>query len=415
MPNNFSMKYSINRSYVKENEPTVIFSAIDITPDVKSITKSKVINVALAIDCSGSMAGEKFDNALKASAAIIRSLTSRDWISIIAFEKKVETIYIGQLNDVSRLEEAINNINLGSETDLYGGLETAYDKLLKNYSPQTINHIVLLTDGQPTRGKKKEKDFLRLCDEIRQRGVTVNALGIGDDYNEKLLTNISRQSGGLWYHVSDPNSLPGLFKEQVSVMQKTIIIKPQLHIKLLPNIQLLDLFTVRPMLTKLSLPKPQDNQYSINLKDIVKDEEQNIVFRLKVPNLSKGAYRIGQFELSGNNQDIIVTVSDNPSEYNTETDPYPRLLFVYSEGTKIFQDGLTTDNKTVIQEAKTIIRTLADDKDTQKIIQTHPYIQDMITNIRNVEQKIESGTHISSSDKKKLIQDTTILKKKSEE
>ena len=56
------LKLAQNRQHVKCNQKTVLFASLEISPDDTTKMIQRNHHVALAIDCSGSMDGEKLEN-----------------------------------------------------------------------------------------------------------------------------------------------------------------------------------------------------------------------------------------------------------------------------------------------------------------------------------------------------------------
>jgi hypothetical protein len=354
------------------------------------------------------MAGPKFDQAIEAACLLIRSLSASDWISVVSFETKVRVVVPPtQASQAYDLENAIRNIMPGSETDLYGGLEKAYEQVCAAAgSPGVISRIVVLTDGQPTRGKTKERDLVALCDQIRQYGITVTNLGIGADYNESLLTQMALAGGGLWHHVSDPYSLPQLFQEQVTEMRGTVVRNPQLSVSLMQNAQFVDVYSVRPILARLESVDLSRNVCTIPLRDILVGEEQNLVFRVRFPPTPSGRYPFFRADLGGRSQEVYVDATDDPAQYSRETNSYPTMLMRIGEGTMILQKGLEGDT-VALRQAGTIVKTIENDPNAPTVLKSSATAQDAFTALkRGVD---EAATRVlSDSDRKAIKERTTI-------
>jgi len=63
---------------------------IDFLADQSTILQTRNLNICLAIDCSGSMQGEKIEQAKESAIILARSLSPNDLISIVTFEYKVK-------------------------------------------------------------------------------------------------------------------------------------------------------------------------------------------------------------------------------------------------------------------------------------------------------------------------------------
>jgi uncharacterized protein YegL len=413
------MRCVMNRQHVKANSPATLFVAIDLksggggqgyAPGAERLP----LNIAVAIDCSGSMQTEnKFEYAQQAAISLVKSLRPSDTVSIVSFETKAR-VEVPSLpaTDTYRLETSIAAIPLGKETDLYEGLRLAWQQVLPNSGrPGVVSRVILLTDGEPTRGKTKEKDFLKLADEIRQSGIPVTTIGVGTDYKEQLLMNIAQTTGSLWYHVSNPTYMGDIFAEEVTQMARTVVRSPTLSITIHEGNEIVDVYTMRPMVTRLTLPNTSP-RFDFRLKDIVAGEDQTVFLRVKVPARPSGDYEIAHVQLGTLSSDLAVTSTDDDKLASVEADPYPRLLWVAGDGLTQVQRWI--DGETVARDqVETRMRTLLADQNLPTVARANPNLETAVTQLREVHDeatRLAPGS-MGEDDKKRLRRETTVLRK----
>src|SRR4051812_34356362 len=81
------------------------------------------VNLAIVIDRSGSMAGEKIAKAREAALEAVHRLSPDDIVSLVVYDHQVDTLVSAQqVGDGRRLEEAICSIEVGGNTALYAGV-----------------------------------------------------------------------------------------------------------------------------------------------------------------------------------------------------------------------------------------------------------------------------------------------------
>lgn len=398
-----------NRTHVKSNSGSVIFIGIDLFADQSTILQSRNLNICLAIDCSGSMQGEKIERAKESAIVLARSLSPNDLISIVTFEYKVKVLLAPtSASEQDKIENVIRSITVGSATSLYGGLQKANDLASKNSKSGRITRIVLMTDGIPT-DKENPKDYEKLCKEIRKNGITVNPIGIGDDYNDELLLRISDAGRGEWMHVTDPFQLQNFLREQVTIMLNTVAINPELKLQFLPGAEIVDFYTVKPVLTKMELPQRKGDQYVLNLRDLVVDQGQTIVFRVKLPSQPNGTYNLLNASVVNKNVDVPITYTEDPNLYNSEPNPDPRILLFATEGTVLMRKGMDGDT-IALQKAETILKAVPTDPDAT--VALNPTTQDTVMNLKQIHDTTVMKPNLSESEKKDLMHDTTIIRRK---
>lgn len=418
------MSCTVNRHFLQAGNKAVLYLALDISPpSVSEIPEAmKPLNVCLAIDRSGSMREEKkLEHAKLAASQLIQSLKPTDYVSIVTFADSV-LVEVGAqpASDTYYFQQAIDSIKAKGLTDIYSALTASFDELIRvgrAFPEEPVSRIILLTDGQPTKGKEKVEEFVDLCTDLRRNDVSVTALGVGTDYNEQLLAAIGSHSGGAWYHVTDPRNLPAFFSEELVEMKTVVLLKPELRIQPMSGAELADIHKVRPMLDLIKDPVVTDGNYVVSMSDIVAGQPQNVVARFHLPPRPEGNYRIAHVELASRqtslSEDVVVTYTNDSSLYEKETNPYPRVLLMTSEGTVLFRQGVSLGDETKISQAQTIVKGTLEDPNALTVLRTSDVVQDVVTRFRDASEKtaVKKGK-LSEEDKKKIISETTVIKKR---
>ena len=396
---------STNRTHVQSETEPIVFVAIDLFEDQATVVQPQRLNICLTIDCSGSMHGEKIEQAKQSALILARSLSPNDLISIVSFEGRVK-VELGPTpaSELDRIEHVINSIRLGSATCLYGGIKQA-QKVISQNSQSTVSRIILLTDGVPTDNDNPD-DYVSKCNEIIRNGVTVSPIGIGSKYNENLLLQIADSGGGEWMHVTNPNvDLPNFLREQVDDMRATIVVSPQLKFELIPGAEVLEFYSMKPVLTKLELPERKDDQYAILLHDLIKGQDQTIVFKIKLPSQQSGDYTLMNADIVGRKMDIPISYTDDPSLYNVESDANPRILLETALGATLLRQGIDGDTVAMDQATK-ILDYIALQQPTLALDQSTKAI---VSNVQNLEGQTHVAGNLSEEQKKDIKHGTTII------
>jgi Ca-activated chloride channel family protein len=375
MSGDVRVQCSTNRTYLPSHKGHKLFLKIEIIPHEEMHDSSLPITVCLLIDRSGSMAGTKLKNAKVGALNLIHHLTGSDNVGLVTFETHVDVVIpVQRATELERYESAIKNIGLGETTELYRGLETAHAELKKSMdtthkTPQEIvQRIILLSDGIPT-DENPPSSYRMLARSLSEEGISITALGIGEDYNEDLLSLIAENSGGAWYHITSPDSIPDIFSRELTNMKTVIISRPELILHLTPDVELDDVHKSKPLVHRISHIIEDGAVLRIPLGDIRAGETQTIVARLAIPPRPEGQCRIATVSvISGvvsHSEDVVVTYTSNESLWD-ETDPYSRTLFAVTETQIKARDGLSGD-KTALKEAQSQLQTILKDPQATSI------------------------------------------------
>ena len=187
-----AMRCTVNRANLKPNSGTSVYVAVDLTPSAASIA-GRTRNISLAIDSSGSMDGEKIEQAKAAALGLVKQLRPTDQISIISFSDDVKVqLPTSRAGNSREAEAAVRAISVRGLTAMYEGLEAASKQArAASKVPGSVSRVLLLTDGNPIVGRTAEKEFVSLAQGMREAGITITAIGIGTDYNESLLQKVA--------------------------------------------------------------------------------------------------------------------------------------------------------------------------------------------------------------------------------
>ncbi len=108
-------------------------------------SKTIPLSIVLAIDTSGSMAGDKITQAKAAAIAFLTSLGPNDRATLLAFNAKVTQV-VPSTADHAALAQGINSLQVGGNTAAFDALYDAAQEL-SNAPAGTKRAVILLTDG----------------------------------------------------------------------------------------------------------------------------------------------------------------------------------------------------------------------------------------------------------------------------
>jgi len=167
-------------------------------------TGTKPLNVSFVLDKSGSMDGENMDILKKAMLKFVDKLRPTDHVSLIFFDDEQVLAYPHKLVNKVELKDIIYALEADGGTNIYDGLNVGYEQVSKFYNPKATNRVILLTDGY---GSKPVDFILKQSDKYFKKGISVSTIGVGYDYNNSLLSLLSKYSGGFEHTVIDADGI----------------------------------------------------------------------------------------------------------------------------------------------------------------------------------------------------------------
>ena len=203
---------------VDANEPETTLqvpnaSVIKVVRDVWWYTKRHT-NVYLVVDTSGSMEGQKLEQAQAALRSFLDQIKGdTERVGLIEFATYVyPTVDLGEMgaNRVA-LENAVDRMEARGDTALLDGVYEAYLRLQKLGDTERINAIVVMTDGQENYS---DISLSRLVSDLERNypiQVVVFCVAYGDDADMDTLRWIAEPTGGQ-VREGDPETILDLYR-----------------------------------------------------------------------------------------------------------------------------------------------------------------------------------------------------------
>lgn len=202
------------------------------------------LNLSLVIDRSTSMRGKRMDQVKSAARQIIQSLQPNDTISLVTFNDRAEVVLpatreINQNVAMSR----ISGIQAKGGTEILNGLTSGLIQVRQNLTAESINHLILLTDGR-TYGD--EEDCLALATNAELDGITISGLGVGSEWNDEFLDTLTGLTGGRTSYVASSDMVAHHLREHVMGLGDSFAERIRLRVTPNPGIELQQVFRLRP-------------------------------------------------------------------------------------------------------------------------------------------------------------------------
>jgi Ca-activated chloride channel family protein len=178
------------------------FFLLLLAPGFQNSVRVVPKDVLLVLDRSGSMDGEKFQQAQQALRYILNQLNPEDRFNIITFSTGVD-IYAGDMRSASDVDEAllwVDKLRAEGSTDINRALLEAASFA----SMERPTYLVFLTDGLPTVGEVDNQRIIANLQEAALNNLSLFAFGVGYDVDTFLLDSLAEN-----HHGSSTYVIPG--------------------------------------------------------------------------------------------------------------------------------------------------------------------------------------------------------------
>ena len=203
---------ALAKPYLMAGQKQTSFLRVGLTGLRIDAGRRTPVNLAIVLDKSGSMQGDKLRKAKDAALASIDRLGPNDIVSVVAYDHTVEVLVPAtKISDRTALRAAIERLSAGGNTALFAGVSKGAAEVRKFVDRQRVNRIILLSDGQANVGPSSPTDLGNLGASLLKEGISVTTLGLGLDYNEDLMTQLARKSDGNHYFIENSSDLARRF------------------------------------------------------------------------------------------------------------------------------------------------------------------------------------------------------------
>jgi Ca-activated chloride channel family protein len=243
------------------------------------------VRLALVLDRSGSMAGDKLPTAKRATLAVLESLDERDHVAVIAYDDQIDVVQrcaAATPQVKSRVRSALSEIQPRASTALHQGWLTGAHEIASSEpaaGESGIARVFLLTDGLANVGLTDPEQIAGQAADIRRNaGVGTSTFGIGADYNELLLGPMAVAGGGQFHHLRTADEIANTFVGELGDLLAVAASQVTLELEVEAGITAEMISAYR-----LDADTGRPNVHSIVVGDLLAGEERPIIIRFGFP------------------------------------------------------------------------------------------------------------------------------------
>ena len=185
--------------------------------------------VTRVIDRSGSMAGEKIEQARSAALQVVAALEDGEAFNIIDYSDSVarfsERPVIKDQAQTSHARAYISRLKADGGTNIRDALVEALDQPV---TPQMLPLTIFLTDGVPTSGETRESAIRSSIVAANKHKRRIFSFGVGFDVNAPLLTSVANATRATATFVFPKENVETKVSEVFRRLSGPVLADPQL-------------------------------------------------------------------------------------------------------------------------------------------------------------------------------------------
>jgi len=225
---------SLSHTRVLSGQDTTVFADVRVVADLPIETSTLTvgrapISLAVVLDTSGSMSGEKIEEARRSVLRLLADMRDDDEITVIRYSDTSELIQplarVGSIRQA--LSARIARLDASGGTNIPSGLAHGL-RALDEATRGRVRRIVLVSDGLDSTRAQAEN----LARSSFASGITVSSLGIGLDFDESYMGSLAQSGHGNFAFVKDGASLAKFLHRELEETVGTTVENARVRLQL---------------------------------------------------------------------------------------------------------------------------------------------------------------------------------------
>jgi Ca-activated chloride channel family protein len=295
-------------------EDQILYLMAEVAASDQIESQRLPLNLCLVLDRSTSMKGGRLQQVKEAARYIVDRMEAQDALSLVVFSDRAQLVLAGEPEmDKTAARLAINSIQSGGGTEILQGLKLGLEQMGRWQTDESVSHLILLTDGQ-TYGD--EDGCLEMAKRAAEDKISLTLMGIGSDWNDRLLDDMARLSGApeASVYIDSTSKIAEAFHERIHGLGNIFAHDVVISINLADRLVIKETFRVSPRISRLYFTNGR-----LLLGSLEKERPQVVMLELTVPSLSPGTHRLLQMNVEGR----VPAVGDSPARaQQTVTMPF---------------------------------------------------------------------------------------------
>ncbi len=249
--------------------------------EMKTDKERAPVNIAIVLDKSGSMSGEKIAKARQAAMGAIDRLGPNDIVTVVTYDTTVNVLVPAtKLTDKEYVKKAIAGVSSGGGTALFAGVSKGAAEIRKFLDKERVNRIILLSDGLANEGPSTPSELGSLGASLKKEGISVSTLGLGLNYNEDLMAKLAGRSGGNHQFIERATELADIFNREFD--EVTSIVAQEVKVKItVPE-------GIRPVRVLGNEAEISGQSIQLAFNQLYSKQNRHVVLEVEVPETENG-------------------------------------------------------------------------------------------------------------------------------
>jgi Ca-activated chloride channel family protein len=254
-------------------------------------SEARNVDMVIVLDRSGSMKGRKINDARQAVLHLLSGLTAKDRFALVTYSDRVQQVsglkYVS-VDHGKQLKALVRNIRAGGGTNLGHGLQTGINIMLAAPENGNARKLILISDGLANKGITDATRLGQMAGVAVEKEFAVSTVGVGNDFNEQLMTTIADRGAGNYYYLENPLAFAEVFQKEFFYTRTTVATNVSISFPLGNGISVVDAAGYR-----ITFQKDRAVFYPGDLRA---GQTRKLFLTLQVPTGEPGSFELGRIK-----------------------------------------------------------------------------------------------------------------------
>jgi len=251
---------------------------------IRDSTARPPVNVAIVLDKSGSMSGEKIRKAKEAAKLAVNRLRADDIVSVVAYDHSVEVLVPAtKASEKEEIHRRIDRLGADGNTALFAGVSKGAREVRKFIDTRRISRVILLSDGLANVGPSSPAELADLGASLIKEGISVTTIGLGDGYNEDLMARLAEASDGNHAFARTADDLARIFNLELGDLLSVVAKDVRIRVSCRPG--------VRPLRVLGRQAQIYGQEVVARINQLYASQEKFLLIEVEIPASADGTAR----------------------------------------------------------------------------------------------------------------------------
>jgi Ca-activated chloride channel homolog len=216
----------------------------------------------------------------------------------------------------------VAQVNAEGGTNLGAGLKHGIQTLMQTPAVGRQRRVILISDGQANQGITDPLELGNMASGAAEHNFAVSTVGVGNDFNEMLMTTLADHGAGRYYFLEDPNRFAMVFEKEFQDTRNVAASGVEILVPLKKGIRLVNAG---------GYPIQVNNgQAVIRPGDLLSGQQRNFFLTFQVPTDKEDEFILGEFQVRFNHngaahdiatsRQMVLACVKNPGEVTASID-----------------------------------------------------------------------------------------------